>query len=184
MKCSRAIIIFCLALLALMLSVACAEENDVLQSAFVMPASLRRIDDSAFEGTAAIEVILGESVETIGDGVFANMPRLKAVFIPKATKTIADNAFGGNHDVIVFGIAGSYAEEWAETNGFVFIHWDIWAIATWQNGQIRRTEHVLFYDALDEQTLVSALRRELTAITQLNSPKEKAEMYPIDYDFP
>ena len=87
---------------------------------FVLPASLSEIGESAFEGTGGISVILPESIESVNDRAFAEMSDLEYVFVSKkADFLIADNAFYGT-DSTFFGVAGSYAEDWAKAHHFRF----------------------------------------------------------------
>ena len=50
---------------------------------FNLPASLQIIEAEAFEGTAIVTVDLPETVETIGERAFANIPTLRQITIPQ-----------------------------------------------------------------------------------------------------
>ena len=134
----KLIIMFILAIM-LSLALTCANaaiENDVLDHAghiadiqadhpasapvFKLPASLKIIEDEAFEGTAIVSVDLPESVESIGDRAFAGIPGLRVVKIPEKTTYIAATAFAGSNHVMITGVPGSYARTWARENGVPF----------------------------------------------------------------
>ncbi len=87
---------------------------------FKLPASLKIIEDEAFEGTAIVSVDLPESVESIGDRAFAGIPGLRVVKIPEKTTYIAATAFAGSNHVMITGVPGSYARTWARENGVPF----------------------------------------------------------------
>ena len=87
---------------------------------FNLPASLQIIEDEAFEGTAIVAVDLPETVETIGERAFANIPTLRQITIPQKTKRIAKTAFAGSKNVILTGAYGSFAHAWARENCIPF----------------------------------------------------------------
>lgn len=93
---------------------------------FHLPASLRTIEDEAFLGTAPETVLLPEAVTRIGSRAFADMSALREVGIPASAQFIAADAFGGTPAARLYGVAGSYAEKWAETLGYAFIRKDVW----------------------------------------------------------
>ncbi len=99
---------------------------DTAENSFVLPASLITIEEDAFSGTLAEEVILQGNVETIEDGAFSRMALLDTVIVPDSTKYIADNAFAGSPEVVLFASKGSYAENWARENRISFINKELW----------------------------------------------------------
>ena len=89
---------------------------------FVLPASLEVIEEEAFAGTAVKNTELPESLTTVGDGAFSNIPGLETVTVPATDHlTISDSAFSGSGGVIIRGEEGSYAQEWADRNGLPFL---------------------------------------------------------------
>ena len=88
---------------------------------FTLPASMEVIEEEAFAGTAIENVEFPESLTEVGDRAFADNPDLEIVTFP-ATEilTVSDSAFE-NSDVMIRGVEGSYAEEWAEWNEVPFI---------------------------------------------------------------
>ena len=92
----------------------------------VLPAALTEIEEEAFEGGAFVYAKLPETVTTIGARAFADCPRLAYIYIPDATITIARDAFSGVTGLTIFGADGSYAEFFANKNGFAFaaVDWE------------------------------------------------------------
>ena len=87
---------------------------------FTTPTGLTKIEEEAFAGIAAAAVKLDENVTAIESNAFANCPKLCAVYIPAATKNIADDAFTGVSSLIILGKTGSTAEAFAKAHGFDF----------------------------------------------------------------
>ncbi len=90
------------------------------KSSFKLPASLKVIEDSAFEGTAIVSVEIPETVSYIGDYTFADIPSLLGIRIPDTTTYIGKNAFAGSKQVTLTASSGSYARTWARENGIRF----------------------------------------------------------------
>lgn len=88
--------------------------------AFRLPASLKVIDDEAFEGTAIVLADLPDTVEHIGERAFADIPSLRFIRIPENTTYIASNAFAGSNQVTLTAAPNSYARAWAKTNHIPF----------------------------------------------------------------
>ena len=100
-------------------------EDDPLANAeaapmFKLPAFLQFIEDEAFEGTAIISVELPDTVESVGESAFANIPTLLSVKIPANTEKIARTAFAGSTHVVITGAPGSYARTYARENSLPF----------------------------------------------------------------
>ena len=91
-----------------------------LKADLVLPAALREIEEEAFEGGVFHCVRIGENVETIGKRAFAECSELRYIIIPENTTYIAPDAFEGTNELTVVGVVGSYAEQYAKANGFVF----------------------------------------------------------------
>ena len=99
----------------------CEETAEVVPPpVFKLPASLRVIEDEAFEGTSLFSVELPDSVVTIGERAFSNISTLHAVSIPDSVTYIARNAFTGSDKVTITASPGSYARTWAKENGVPF----------------------------------------------------------------
>ena len=86
----------------------------------VLPASLQRIEEEAFEGMTAKIVYVPDTCTEIGSNAFRNSG-IEKIRIP-AGCTIADSAFDGCEEVIIFGTAGSPAESFCESDDrFMFV---------------------------------------------------------------
>jgi|GEM_PF-2884072 len=86
-----------------------------------LPASLTKIEAEAFAGSGVKSVALGDKVKSIGARAFANCGSLKMIYIPASVTSIDATAFSGVTGLTVYGVSGSYAEEWAISKGFGFM---------------------------------------------------------------
>ena len=175
-----------LVLLLLALSQAYAEENHSGTSVFNLPASLHTIAEGAFENTVPTRVRLYEMVEYIGDRAFAGTSKLVVVSIPQNTRYIGKDAFAGRDGLVIVGIPGSYAEDWARRHGYRFVHIDIWIDRKTERG---RYERWFVRGLVHEQSQSGdneSVRNHIGPFFENGyaNPKEKPEMYPIEYDFP
>ena len=64
-------------------------------------------------------------METIGDDAFKNCTKLRKITIPKATTSISDSAFSYPDKMTIYGVAGSYAEQYATENDIAFVAQEI-----------------------------------------------------------
>ena len=88
---------------------------------FILPAALTTIETEAFAGGAFSYVKLSENVTAIQSRAFADCPKLRYIYIPEATTTIAKDAFSGVSGLTIFGASGSYAEFFAQRSGYTFV---------------------------------------------------------------
>lgn len=95
-------------------------EPETVSAVLRLPSSLRIIEDEAFESTAIISADFPETLESIGEHAFADIPTLRSIRIPENTKQIAKTAFAGSNGVTITGVPGSYARTWAKENGIPF----------------------------------------------------------------
>ena len=86
----------------------------------VLPQTVTVIEEEAFMNTSFYYVVLPETVTTIGSNAFANCTNLKYIYIPESTTRIADNAFLNVTGLTIYGKSGSYAEFFANKNGYIF----------------------------------------------------------------
>ena len=119
--------------------------------AFSLPASLKIIEDEAFEGTALVAVDLPETVEEIGDRAFANIPSLRILKIPDNTKRIGTKIVAGSYNVTIAAAPGSYARNWAQENDVPFapvtvIAADSQAVVSAALSSFRSTEIIIAED--------------------------------------
>ena len=87
-----------------------------------LPDSVTEIGVGTFMGCTSLKTAdLGSSLTGIPAAAFANCSALESVTIPESVKTIADNAFEGvDSALVIYGSAGSAAEQYASQNGFDF----------------------------------------------------------------
>lgn len=87
-----------------------------IEADFVLPASVLTIESEAFAGCgfSAVQILYGtESIDALA---FADCKKLRQVEIPASVTQIADNAFQGCTNVIIFGKPGSSAETYCATH--------------------------------------------------------------------
>ena len=68
-----------------------------------------------------VNIPLNAKLKTIGEGAFANQKSLTSITIPEKTNSIADDAFRNTALKTITGVIGSYAETYADENGYDFI---------------------------------------------------------------
>ena len=83
-----------------------------------LPSTLKTIGNNAFDSLGLSEIVIPEGVESIGD--YAFLGEIKKATIPNSVTYIGEEAFGSDSELVICGERGSYAEEWAAENGFVF----------------------------------------------------------------
>ncbi|MBQ6796004.1 MAG: leucine-rich repeat protein [Clostridia bacterium] len=86
-----------------------------------LPSTLKTIGDDAFNSSMIAELVIPEGVTSIGAYAFGGAPTTK-VTIPESVTYIGEEAFGdgGYTECVILGAKGSYAEEYANENGYVF----------------------------------------------------------------
>ena len=88
---------------------------------FKLPASLERIGDEAFAGTAVRYAAFPEGLSEIGSRIFAGCTKLVAVYAPALVTNILADAFDGAPDTLVLlGQIASAIAEFAAQYGFYF----------------------------------------------------------------
>lgn len=84
----------------------------------ILPDTAVKIGNAAFDGcTSLTSAKMTESVTSIGDSAFYGCTALKSLTIPTAVTYIGVNAFDGCDSLILSCYPGSYAAEYAESNG-------------------------------------------------------------------
>lgn len=112
--------------------------NDELITDLVIPDSVKSVPENAFVGCTSIQsVVIPNSVNSIGSKAFYNCTSLQEITISGRVTEIADNSFKyqyeyyyyqnysitkeANIPVIIYGYDNSYAQTYANTNGFKFV---------------------------------------------------------------
>lgn len=87
----------------------------------ILPSTAVKIGNAAFNGcTSLTSIDITESVTYIGDSAFYRCIALKSLTIPAAVTYIGINAFDGCDSLIISCYPGSYAVEYAESNGLKY----------------------------------------------------------------
>lgn len=94
----------------------------VYEPDFVLPIDLTVIEEEAFEGIDAEFVYISDNCERIGAHAFRNSS-IGQIRIP-ADCEIGDDILAGCENVIIFGTAGSDAEQYAQDHDFIFVNED------------------------------------------------------------
>ena len=88
---------------------------------FILPESLNSIEAEAFNGGSMQVVKCPEGLSSIGSKAFANCAMLQEIYIPAFCDSIANDAFQGCGEFVIYGEAGSLAEQFAKQKGYAFI---------------------------------------------------------------
>lgn len=87
-----------------------------------LSTGIHEIRDNTFEGCTYLNnLIIPYGVKSIGNEAFKNCTRLKNISIPKNVTSISDNAFSYPEEITIYGVKGSYAEEYANKKGMAFV---------------------------------------------------------------
>lgn len=79
------------------------------------------IGSCAFAGIEGLRnLIVPRGVYSIGDGAFRGCLNLETVFIPNTVTEIGNQAFSGVDGVLIYGVPGSMAEDYAKENAIGF----------------------------------------------------------------
>jgi len=126
MKNKRRIVIFSMFLFMMLLfSVVDVTANDRFdapseRNVFALPASLKQIDDSAFEGTNPSYVFLPESIEQISDSSFDRISNKLKVVVPEYTYSFIDGNLSDDFEYQVLDYSDQDAKVGAGKNGMYF----------------------------------------------------------------
>lgn len=86
-----------------------------------IPDGITSIGNSAFGNRSDITSIkLPNSLTSIEDSGFSNCVNLSTMVIPDSVTKIANSAFANNKNLVIYGSAGSTAEEYAKANNILF----------------------------------------------------------------
>ena len=91
------------------------------ENQLILPAGTVRIEEGAFAGIGAEEVVLPDGCEYISAGAFANCPNLRLINIPDSVIFIADSAFTGCNVSLIQDGSSNYARQYAVNHGLGWI---------------------------------------------------------------
>ncbi len=74
-----------------------------------------------FAGNSSLADVIMKNVESIGENAFSSCTSLTEIIIPKSVKSIDKTAFQLSGLTTIKGVTGSYAQTFANENGFEFI---------------------------------------------------------------
>lgn len=182
---SRSIIVMLLAavILLALAPASSAKTHDMARNELQVkiPASLTWIEEEAFAGTAFQLVVLDEKLTYIGEKAFGGAQDLQSVYISENTAYIGAEAFPA--DTMIHGREGSYAQQWAEENGYRFQCDNAWNIDfTPLLSLLLLVQTCLFAPAVD--TRHEYRFRRVKAYLRDMRPQKRSELYPINYRFP
>ncbi len=87
-----------------------------------IPSSVESIGDGAFVFCTQLTTVnLCEGLQSIGSNAFKSCTNLTSVTIPESVTSIPDDAFDGSGLTTIKGVAGSYAETFANSNDYTFV---------------------------------------------------------------
>ncbi len=102
------------------LGASCFKDSDVLTNV-ELGFGITVIPASCFEHCDALEAItLPFRVQTVENNAFLNCQSLKEIFIPRNTTAIKNDTFSYKSKMTIFGVAGTYAEQYANQYGIRF----------------------------------------------------------------
>ncbi len=97
-----------------------AFENCTSLKTVIFNAYVKSIPDQCFYNCSSLEnVTLNDRIESIEKFAFANT-NLKEITIPKSVTSINSTAFNGCDGLVIKGYRDSYAQQFAEDNGYNF----------------------------------------------------------------
>ena len=86
-----------------------------------IPDDITTIQDYTFRGCKSLnQLILPKNISSIGRSSFENCTTLEKVVVYDKVEYIADNAFDGCEKLTIYGIKGSYTEQYANKHNIPF----------------------------------------------------------------
>ena len=164
-----------------------ADISDIIpQSTYILPSSLQEIEEGAFSNTAAEKVVFPDGLVYIGENAFSGVKKLADVYIPETTKYIAESAFSPTTNLMIHGIKGSYAEEWAKKHRVPFVEENIWKLIFDNSKTVSVHElgiDFLYYRTVNPDRIIKIVPRAEDE-DESKRPQDRPELNPIDYRFP
>ncbi|MDO4154035.1 MAG: leucine-rich repeat protein [Clostridia bacterium] len=91
-------------------------------TSYTIQNSVTSIGGWAFEGSSSLtSITIPNSVTSIGVGAFYNCTLLTSIEIPNSVTSIGYDAFYGSGLTTIYGYTDSYAETYANENGYTFV---------------------------------------------------------------
>ena len=153
----------------------------------ILPSSLKKVDSQAFSGTAMEYVVFPEGFLYLGDAVFEKVENLKAIYLPSSTEYISDLAFESNENITIYGVEGSYVDDWAKKHKVPFMPWSTLPIIS--NNRItynhskdnEESEKDLFFNRYNVTRY--PFNNNFWLIRDMR-PQKRSELHPIEEWFP
>lgn len=92
-------------------------------NALILPGQTQTVGESAFEATFSDAVMIPRGCQSIGARAFAYCPNLYEVYIPASVTAIADDAFTGSEETIIFTPSAS-VRQWAAAHGLTSVYFE------------------------------------------------------------
>ncbi len=99
----------------------CFQHCDLLKTVILGEGILKIPNYAFYECPMLISINLPKHVSSIGSYAFANCIALSSITIPRNTVAIEVSAFSYKDRLTIYGVPGTYAETFANTNGFAFV---------------------------------------------------------------
>ena len=85
-------------------------------------SGITTIPESTFEHCDALEsIVIPRRVTTIGNNAFKNCVKFTSITIPRSVTNISSNVFSYPAKMTIYGVAGTYAETFANANNIKFV---------------------------------------------------------------
>lgn len=98
-----------------------AFEDCVSLTEVSFPSGLKVVEPGAFGGCVSLtNIAFQDGLTTLGDEAFARCDALSSVELPASVEEIGRRSFPRNADLVIRGVAGSYAETFAAETGIPF----------------------------------------------------------------
>ena len=109
-------IVFLTICMIILLSLAIASQADI-----IIPEETTSIESEAFMNDISISIVrLPDNLLTIRSKAFA-YSSIRELYTSEKLSFIATDAFEGCEDIVIYGITGSYTDNWCQLNKIAFI---------------------------------------------------------------